>query len=93
MKYNETEQRQQDQNRDAWYGMVHVKGGSLLHQRSAKHYFKGTTEPDIFVPMPFADDHEDGMHASPVKRILEICGYAFIGLFVIGVIMWFFWSV
>ena len=93
MKYNEAEQSKQDQNRDAWYGMVHVKSGSLLHQKSTKHYFRGTPEPDIFVPMPSVDDSDDGMHASLTKRILKICSYVLTGLLVVGVFIWYFGSV
>lgn len=93
MKGHETKQNRRDQNHDAWFGMVHVNTGSLLHQRSAKHYFRGTPEPDIFVPMPSGDFGDDGMNMSLTKRVLKICGYALIGLVVVGIIMWFFLSV
>lgn len=91
MKHNETEITRKDRNRDAWYGMVHVKDQSYLHQRSAKHYYNGA-EDDIVVPTPMSDEDEDDSAVTPakhfIKKALKITLLVLVAIFVIGMLVY-----
>lgn len=87
MRYSEPELKREDQNRDAWYGVVHVKDRSYLHQRSMKHYYNGS-EADVVVPMPMQGVGDVDAHARTVpkktKHIITISVICLLVIFVLA---------
>lgn len=88
MKRNEADQIRKDQNRDAWYGIVHVKDRSYLHQRSMKHYYyNNSSEADVVVPLPLkgAEDVNTQVFTAPkkTKRIIGIAIVCLLAMFVL----------
>lgn len=90
MKNNERDVRKKEQNRDAWYGMVHVKDRSYIHQRSLNNFFYNKKDPDIFVPATMTEADGDGKPAGKrfFNKALKIVGIVLVVAFIVGMLIY-----